>query len=695
VSSFDLVNMRVFLLLCLILSRALALELFDVESSNFELTLSSNDYVAMLFYDDSMLGRALKKNWESAANRLHRTLTPDDSSESSEPQHFLLDGNSEMALIDGTDANLAEVIEMYGIEIPSIKVFRKGVLHEYRGPILRGAEGATGDVATQIALYLSTDSLPSVTTLDTVEGVKEMVRSSSLDVPMILGFFDDADIEADYSVEGGEDGYDMSPWGQYQAAADALRGHAAFYLLLTQEVREAFNVDSDSTALPVVYMLSDDKEKLLPYGRDIMENKLSEWVLRNASPRMDRLHLNNAQGELYATQFFSSSRLKFILFVTSDQASASVSKEEEETEDETEEKGATLLDMWGALATAYKGKAVFAYMVGADVPDVLEYFSVDVTRDLPLVVAHDPFKDAKYKSGSSGGDMLSLEDMHTFVMGVVEGKIDRTLKSAVAPPEPSDESIWSGKDGDGAAATKDASLPQVLVGSNVVAKIGTPNRDILLFLHRGAAHKYKAEAELLARAVAAEPRIIIAKIDLDSNDVPSAWESAAGEVPGLLWFPAKDKVYNPDSGVDGGSSRVSRVVPTPRKYWQAGFSLQEMLAFVQRQSSYDTASLRVASQEQLGMLLQELDGLTLQYDDDMRVSKRNEGRPYYEDWLLDYFLGEIVYDGKRVHVLGLCVVLVLWLYSLYAVHALSSSSSSSSGGGGRKTARAGKQLKAE
>ena len=144
---------------------------------------------------------------------------------------------------------------MYGIEIPSIKVFRKGVLHEYRGPILRGAEGATGDVATQIALYLSTDSLPSVTTLDTVEGVKEMVRSSSLDVPMILGFFDDADIEADYSVEGGEDGYDMSPWGQYQAAADALRGHAAAAGTLRGTKHPSCEVTHLQLALPHVASL--------------------------------------------------------------------------------------------------------------------------------------------------------------------------------------------------------------------------------------------------------------------------------------------------------------------------------------------------------------------------------------------------------------------------------------------------------
>ena len=62
------------------------------------------------------------------------------------------------------------------------------------------------------------------------------------------------------------------------------------------------------------------------------------------------------------------------------------------------------------------------------------------------------------------------------------------------------------------------------MGANVVRRVQSRHRDVLLLLHHGKAHKLRAEIERLARAVAAEPRVVIAKIDLALNDVPGAWE---------------------------------------------------------------------------------------------------------------------------------------------------------------------------
>ena len=230
----------------------------------------------------------------------------------------------------------------------------------------------------------------------------------------------------------------------------------------------------------------------------------------------------------------------------------------------------------------------------------------------------------------------------------------------------------------------------MLVGANVVERIRSKDRDILLLLHHGKAHKFRAETELLARAVAAESRVVIAKIDLALNDVPVAWEKAAGlttgdqdretKLPALLWFPYKDR--RNDRGKGEGKGKV----PVPQKYWSASVSLPELLVFIQREGSYDPTTLRVASMEQLGMLMQDLEALTTLYNEEMRVARRNDDRLVYESGPVDYLVGEIVYDGKRWHVLAIVMALAMWSWSLIVVYQVASKRSL--GGGNNKTKRA-------
>ena len=84
---------------------------------------------------------------------------------------------------------------------------------------------------------------------------------------------------------------------------------------------------------------------------------LSEWILRHASPSMGELTLQQQTGELFATQFFSARKIKFILFLR--QA------------DVTPSSSSSVLDHWRKLADTFRGRALFAYMLGAAVPDVV------------------------------------------------------------------------------------------------------------------------------------------------------------------------------------------------------------------------------------------------------------------------------------------------------------------------------------
>ncbi len=683
-----------------------AVPVSEIEGSSFEISLTSSSYVAILFYDQSQVSEIVREQWTDAA-----ALLNDGAS------GYELQGGAEVAIIDGEDPTLSEIIEMYEIaQIPTIKVFRRAILHEYRGPILRSTKPDV-TIAEQIAEYLSEDCKPSVTILTDMGEIKSAMKEER-GIPIVLGFFDGEEAVGD-DASTLEEGYDLSTWGQFQASADALRGHAVFYVLANEEARQAFDVDERSS-LPVVFLLDDDKGALVPYDGDILELNLSEWVLRNSSPRMGRLWMGSNEGEVYATQFFSARRLKFILCLRSENL---VSREGAEGGGSGEEPDVLL--QWGALASSLKGQAIFAYMLDTDVPDVLAFFDVSAAH-LPVMVAHDPAKDARYKStglasGTSFTGSIDGNDLREFVHDVVAGRVDRALRSEAVPvPSPAaDASVWgpssrNGNDhgddedededeqddeqeheerlshGAGQSASKEASVPQVLVGANVVERIRSKDRDILLLLHHGKAHKFRAETELLARAVAAESRVVIAKIDLALNDVPVAWEKAAGlttgdqdretKLPALLWFPYKDR--RNDRGKGEGKGKV----PVPQKYWSASVSLPELLVFIQREGSYDPTTLRVASMEQLGMLMQDLEALTTLYNEEMRVARRNDDRLVYESGPVDYLVGEIVYDGKRWHVLAIVMALAMWSWSLIVVYQVASKRSL--GGGNNKTKRA-------
>jgi len=118
---------------CLLMKMCVAIELQELTASTLDLALA-RPFAAILFYDKSSAGQALTTVWEGAAQLLDSL--PDDAT---------------MATVDGTDSELKELVDAYGITIPSIRVFRRSVMGEYRGP--RG--GSSEDIAE----YIKQDSM--------------------------------------------------------------------------------------------------------------------------------------------------------------------------------------------------------------------------------------------------------------------------------------------------------------------------------------------------------------------------------------------------------------------------------------------------------------------------------------------------------------------------------------------------------
>lgn len=110
--------------------------------------------------------------------------------------------------MDGNDPEMAEVIESYGINLPLIKVFRRGIMTEYRGPY--DAKG--------ISKFILEDSLPSVQIIQNLDEMKSTLKTQFKTV--VLGFFKSNELIQDETDET----FLLSVWGQFQAAADTLRG---------------------------------------------------------------------------------------------------------------------------------------------------------------------------------------------------------------------------------------------------------------------------------------------------------------------------------------------------------------------------------------------------------------------------------------------------------------------------------------
>eukprot|EP01039_Chlorochromonas_danica_P001573 gene1573-1718_t len=577
------------LVLCCISNARIVLEL---ESTNFELTLTAYKYIAILFYDESLQGKRLEKAWIDAATLLKEEDLPEDC---------------EIAKTLGSEPDLKELIDAYGITVPSIRVFRRGIISEYRGPL---------DSDEGIADFLKEDSLPSVKRVSSIQemkGVLEIVTQTA-----VFGFFKEEDM-----VDESPEGYSIDPWNQFMAAADALRGHAHFFVISSEEIASSLKLkDSD---LPALFMMPSEGDGLLRYSGEILEMSISEWVLRNSSPEMGELSVSNSAGELYATQFFSSKKLKFILLLKPHMLDDDV------------------IAAWKEISVLFAGKAIFSYMTESSVADVIEYFGIDTEKDLPMIAAHQPTSDSKFKSKRI--DVRNAEEMQEFVVGVLTGLIPKVLKS-----EPLHK--------------KGANNGPVkrLVGNNVIETVSAPDKDVLLAVVMpwcAQCKKLLPTFDLLGRAVQGDSRIVIAKIDGAANDIPALW--GVKNYPTLLWFPARDKPYK------------NGALPTPRPYWDAGYSLQEMVGFVQRDSSFDPKTLKVATTEQLGSLLGDEEILRAKYEEEERYERRNEGRVVYEEAWVDWLIGEVSFDGKRWHVVAGACLGLSWVGMLLYIFSLQSS----------------------
>lgn len=204
-----------------------------------------------------------------------------------------------------------------------------------------------------------------------------------------------------------------------------------------------------------------------------------------------------------------------------------------------------------------------------------------------------------------------------------------------------------------------------LVGSTFSKIVSQPDKDVLVLATQPLSSRCLDVAtsfELLAKALQAEDRVVLAKIDVMLNDLPPSL-GPIDSPPVLLWFPSSSKPY--EDGI--------KAQPYPRN----SYTLADLLAFINKENSFGKESLRLATNEQLGALAVDDQSIREALQQEETKNLRNYLRKSYDHVLLDWLAGDILFDGHRWHVavLALSVLANLVLVVVAAFAAASAAES--------------------
>lgn len=242
------------------------------------------------------------------------------------------------------------------------------------------------------------------------------------------------------------------------------------------------------------------------------------------------------------------------------------------------------------------------------------------------------------------------------------------------------------------------SCPTIATSATVIPLVSTVDKDVLLLVvHQVCENCIIAEStfDVLVRAVAHEPRILLVKIDTSFHDIPLSWNVT--EYPTFLWFPAEAKPYA-SVGTSGDTSCqhdnnipcIFNKVPSPQKYYKSLTSLLHIMRFIVNEGSFiqhESEPLSIASTNQLVMLAEFEDHQQDLYERIYMHQKRNhriahvhdargidasvklQMRRHYDSAVWDALFGEVIFDGKRWHVIMfmlLCIQSIVVLgYTLW------------------------------
>jgi len=268
------------------------------------------------------------------------------------------------------------------------------------------------------------------------------------------------------------------------------------------------------------------------------------------------------------------------------------------------------------IAEKHRGSALFAHCAYGSFPEVTDFFRVQ-SSDLPTFIYWNPQTEAQLLSPSL--NPLDATEVEFFVEAVLAGEYIPVPRTE---PEPKQQKGPVKK----------------LVGSTFTKVVSDPDKDVLVLVSQPLCPRCLDAAtafELLGKALQAEDRIFLAKIDVMLNDLPASIHTSES-APALLWFPSSSKPFDGD--------------PVAKPYPKNSFNLADMLAFINKENSFGKDSLRIATNEQLGALAVDDQMVKAALQAEEVKTLRNHMRNKYEHLALDWLAGDIVFDGHRWHI---------------------------------------------
>lgn len=297
------------------------------------------------------------------------------------------------------------------------------------------------------------------------------------------------------------------------------------------------------------------------------------------------------------------------------------------------------------VAESHRGAALFAHCVYGNFPEVTDFFRIQES-ELPALLFWNPESEAQIMSPSP--QPLSTPDLEVFVDAVLEGDYVPTSRTEAEPK------VQKGP-------------VMKLVGSTFAKVVSQPDKDVLVLVTKPLCSRCLDVAtafELLGRALQAEERVVLAKIDIMLNDLPASIDPVETE-PALLWFPASAKPFENDE-------------PKAQLYPRKSYNLADLLLFLNKENSFGKDSLRLATNEQLGALTIDDEMIRSDLEREEVMSLRNYMRKSYGHVILDWLAGDIIFDGHRWHMAALGAS-ILFNLILLVVASLSAASASPSG----------------
>jgi hypothetical protein len=559
------------------------------------------------------------------------------------------------------------LLELGVTAVPSVKIFRFGTASDFMGTL---------EHPEAIAAFISEDSAPAVTEIADIETLQyhfSSIEPSSGSL-LVIGIFSDANAHS----EG------AAPEDHFLYAAQHLRGLAKFVRVTSEHVMEMMSIPA--LALPTMLVVQGPDGRSNRYSGDFHQNSLVEFVLQFSNPPMQELKTTNSkQEQRYASQFFSSRKLKFLLLLGSSELRPAENIQH-------------LLQEWVVLSNGFSSDAIFSFAFD-NVPSIAGLFQlkpVKVSKDTslwgsifegngvstaesyPVLVAYDPITRSRYKRvlapsiGESCSD--SVASMKTFIEEVLAGASPRVFST-----EEEDNANLSGSTLDSIETFLIHKFDYLFgfkkpyfsyvakaVGSSIENMCNDSKRDVLVAVYNsnliGCVECMHLEPlyDLLARALEPDARMVVAKIDVAKNEIPPEWK--IDKFPSLLWCPVKNKKIK---GVEQSKS----VLPIP--FWDQtdrpfGVSVDGVIPHlidfkdqVIKRSSFTKKPLRIASNDQMFTLLSEIGPVVAYYEEEYSKHHLNHGRYVYSDRLVDYFIGEAVRVGCRGDFIMLYIAFLL------------------------------------